>query len=142
MFKRSIKRLTAVAAFIVSLIAVLMSFSVAILQAESFDPTRATHLKSQSAPVLRPLNLNLRDYQVTSILLSEERKVAVTNNQVVTIGNTITAAGFGKATVTENKASEVTLTIPIPAGTPPGSKSTIKRFFIAGRITISRILAS
>ena len=95
MFKKCLKCLTEVAALRVALSAVLSAvlscFSVATLHADSYDPTRPPNLKAKPVPTVKPVNVNQRDFQVSSILLSEQRKVAVINNQVVTIGDTVTA---------------------------------------------------
>ena len=113
MSKKCLKRLTKVAALRVALSAVLSAvlwcFSVATLHAESYDPTRPPNLKAKPAPTVKTVNVNPRNFQVSSILLSEQRKVAVINNQVVTIGDTVTAKESDKAVVKEIKASEVTL---------------------------------
>jgi hypothetical protein len=81
------------------------------LHAETFDPTRPPVLNKSArpAPVVHRPRLNPQDYRVTSILVSEQRKVAVINNQVVTIGDTVKAGESGDATITNINAAEVTL---------------------------------
>jgi len=112
-FKQCLKHLTEAAALRIALLVVLSAalscLSVATLHAESYDPTKPPNLKAKPVLTVKPVNLNPRDFQVSSILLSEQRKVAVINNQVVTIGDTVTAKESDKAVVTEIKASEVTL---------------------------------
>ena len=78
--------------------------------AETFDPTKPPNFqnKPRSAPPRLP-NLNPQDFQVTSILVSDQRQVAVINNQVVTVGQVVTAGESAKATVTAISATEVTL---------------------------------
>ena len=78
--------------------------------AESFDPTKPPIF--QNKPRYAPpklAKLNPQDFQVTSILVSDQRKVAVINNQVVTVGQVVTAGESAKATVTGIRATEVTL---------------------------------
>jgi len=80
------------------------------LQAETFDPTKPPVFNQRKpAPIDNRPRLNPQDYQVTSILVSEQRKVAVINNQVVTIGDAVKAGKSGDATVTTINAAEVTL---------------------------------
>jgi hypothetical protein len=81
------------------------------LYAEAFDPTRPPVLnaKPRSAPVVKLPKLNPQDYQVTSILSSDQRKVAVINNQVVTVGDVVKAGQSDKATVKKINTTEVTL---------------------------------
>jgi hypothetical protein len=83
----------------------------ATLPAETFDPTKPPVFNSKysAAPTVKPPPLNPRDYQVTSILLSEQRQVAVINNQVVSVGDAVTAGGAGTAEVIKINAAEVTL---------------------------------
>ena len=109
MFKPCLKRLVTVAILHAILFFALSCLGVSVLYAENFDPTKPPNLKSNVVPAVRPLNLNPQDFRVTSILLSEQRKVAVINNQVVTIGEAVNTRESGKAIVTEIKASEVTL---------------------------------
>ena len=104
MFSQCIKRLKTVAI----LFAVCGFLGLATLHAESFDPTRPPNLKSKSVPAPKS-NFNPQDYQVSCILLSDQRKVAVINNQVVTVGDTVTAEKSGNATIADIRASEVTL---------------------------------
>jgi hypothetical protein len=86
-------------------------FYVKILHADAFDPTRPPILQEKSVlvPTAKPLKFHETDYRVTSILSSGQRKVAVINNQVVTVGDKVTAGESGKATVIEITTSEVTL---------------------------------
>jgi hypothetical protein len=105
------KRCQKIPAYTAACFAALVFFGSAPLQADSFDPTRPPLLrnKPRPAPSVKLPKLNPQDYQVTSILLSEQRQVAVINNQVVTVGDAVTAGKTGKALVIKINASEVTL---------------------------------
>jgi hypothetical protein len=105
-FNRRLTRLIPVAA-IFSLLVLLDS----PLHAEAFDPTRppVLNVKPRSAPAVKRPKLNPQDYEVTSILSSDQRKVAVINNQVVTVGDVVKAGQSDKATVKKINSTEVTL---------------------------------
>lgn len=78
--------------------------------AAEFDPTRPPTLSSKPmGPAPAIAKVNPQDYKVTSILIADQRKVAVINNQVVTAGDSVKAAGNGKVTVKEITASTVRL---------------------------------
>lgn len=83
----------------------------ATLHAEGFDPTRPPIFNNNPdpTPTSKAPKLNPQDFRVTSILLSEHRQVAVINNQVVGVGDTVKAGKADKATVTKISATEVTL---------------------------------
>jgi len=108
-FKRRITGL----AYVVLLVTTQGYYCATVLRAETFDPTKPPLLqnKPKSAPAPKLPKLNPHDYQVTSILVSEQRKVAVINNQVVRVGEVVTAGEGDKATVTEINAAEVTLSV-------------------------------
>ena len=105
------KRTTIILAYTAVCFSALGFLGVATLHAETFDPTKPPVINSKptTVPAVKPPRINPRDYQVTSILLSEQRQVAVINNQVVSVGDAVTAGEAGKATVTKIEASEVTL---------------------------------
>ncbi len=65
-------------------------------QAETFDPTKPVIFKSKpkprkSAPKPAP-KIDINAYQVSSILISPQRRIAVINGQVVSEGEKIDAA--------------------------------------------------
>ena len=91
------------------LMAVVSVLALPALRAEAVDPTRPPLLQTpRSAPVAAP-RIDPTDYPVSSILVSEHRKVAVINNQVVSVGDTVNSAKGERATVIVINASEITL---------------------------------
>ena len=107
MYKRCLICLTYVAVLIASV------NWLEVLHAETLgsanDPTKPPTFHKKLEPAPKPPKLNPQDYQVTSILVSGQRKVAVINNQVVSVGDEVKAGEADKARVTGIKASEVTL---------------------------------
>ena len=78
-------------------------------RAENFDPTRPPlETKPGPAPVVHVPQVNPHDYKVTSILMSDKRKVAGINHQVVTVGDTV-GGQSGQVTVTAIRTAEITL---------------------------------
>jgi hypothetical protein len=85
----------------------------ASLFAAAYDPTRPPMLnpiqKPANVAVVKTKKVNPRDYKVTSILISGERKVAVINNQVVSLGDTVKGGKHGPVTVKAITTSAVIL---------------------------------
>ena len=98
--------------YLTVVVGVITAVAAPALRAEAVDPTRPPLQNPRPAPLAQP-TIDLRDYQVTSILISEHRTVAVINNQVVTVGDTVsvavTGAEGGRVTVSAINAAEVTL---------------------------------
>jgi len=85
-----------------------MAWQISVCAAE-YDPTRPPFLSAAAPATMKAVTVNPKDFNVTAILISPQRKIAVVNNQVVMPGDSVKAAGSGKATVKDITPSAVML---------------------------------